>query len=205
MYKKDDSLLKICLANVNSEISPQVLKHLHTNCNKPFITIDLLKRFNAVQALYNKIPVLAFPMHLGDLTFKDHKTWHCITYETYPDEPRFLTALNKSRKKEDGRPSKKEGRLGLLGRDVFDVNSKVVFLTEGIWDMLCLNHFDYPAVGLPGVNNFNISWLSFFKNKVVYISFDNDEAGEKYSIIHAKKICTVAKEVKIIKIPKEMK
>lgn len=201
MYGKNDFSKIINLEQINSEISPQALKHLQTNCNKPFITFLLLKKYNAVQALYNNNPVIAFPMHPGDPSFEDHKTWHCIPYKSYPKEPRFLTAFSEQRAKRKGRPAKNEKKLGLLGREVFDVNSEIVFLTEGIWDMLCLNDLSYPAVGLPGVNNFDESWLPFFKDKIIYIIFDNDEVGQKYTLIHAKKIHTVAKEVKIIKIP----
>jgi len=202
MYDKNNSSLITNLEQINSEISSAVIKHLHSNCNKLFITKELLEKYNAVQALYNNIPVLAFPMYLGDLLFEDHKTWHCVTYITYPNEPRFLTALDK--KKGKGRPFKIEKKLGLLGKDILNINSEIIFLTEGIWDMLCMSLLGYSVLGLPGVNNFDKTWLPLFKDKIVYIIFDNDEAGEKYTNVHAKEIFNVAKEVKIVIIPKQI-
>lgn len=213
-YKKNSTVI---IEKETDVFSPAFIKVLHQTTKKTFITKELLIKHKAILATNHKISrekeiseeenkkkivkekiekkssLLAFPMYPSE----NEMTWHCINYETYPSEPRFFTATSD---KKIGRP---KAKLGLLGLDTFDQNSEKIFLTEGIWDMLCLDVMGYSALGLPGVNNLNESWLQYFKNKVVYIIFDNDNPGKEYAKKHSKKIYEVAKEVYIIEIPEE--
>lgn len=181
-----DKKIFATLTNIINQISPVILQKLESlgkNYSK-----ELLEKHNAVQGMLGDIPVLAFPM--------EENSWHCINYINYPKEPRFFGASQRKNSKV---------KLGLLGRNVFNISSEVVFLTEGIWDMLTLSQHNYPVLGLPGVNNFKDEWLEVFKDKVVYIIFDNDLYGKKYSEVHSKKLLTIAKIVKIINLPESIK
>lgn len=203
-YKQQQTITTTLLSDIIQPVNQPVINQIQQNCNKKFIDRKILNKHLAAQGMIGDIPVIAFRMSKVYIEKFSLGNWHCINYSTYPNEPRFLTALYEKRKKEDGRPSKNEKILGLLGFDVFDINSNEIYLVEGIWDMLYMSSLGYPVLGLPGVNNFDKTWLPLFKNKTIYIIFDNDEAGEKYAYIHAKEIFSVTKEVKIVKIPKQI-
>src|SRR3990167_4550601 len=62
-------------------------------------------------------------------------------------------------------------------------NQKEIFLCEGEWDTIAMNYIlknnsmDAIAIGVPGANTFKNEWEMYFSNKVVYIMYDNDNAG----------------------------
>lgn len=175
------------LTGICSSLSQKVLSIL-SDLDKKFST-ELLVEYGTVQGMLGELSVLAIPMHTG--------SWHCVNYEIYPKEPRFLTAA-----KEEGA----EAKLGLLGTKPFSSlkDQSIVFLVEGLWDMLSMVQHGFPTLGLPGVNNFHESWLTFFQGKVVYLLFDNDPPGRQFSTIHFNKIRKVARSVKILKLPVEV-
>lgn len=55
----------------------------------------------------------------------------------------------------------------------------VVYLCEGAIDAMSMVQNGLDAVGIPGVSAFRQEWIPFFKNKMVYVAFDADNAGEK--------------------------
>lgn len=58
-------------------------------------------------------------------------------------------------------------------------DSRVVFVTDGVFDALSLSYRNIPAVALLG-SSFSSELLYFFSwYKVIYICADNDEAGNK--------------------------
>jgi len=171
---------KIPLTNITT-VHDYVLTKLQTlSKNYPK---ELLLRCGATQGLVGNIPVLAFPME---------DCWHCINYTNYPEEPRFLNAASREKQKV---------KIDFLGKNIFDVTSETVFLTEGIWDLLTLLQYDYPALGLPGVNNLKDEWIEMFRGKDVFIIFDNDEPGRQFAEQHGKRISIVARSTKIITLP----
>jgi energy-coupling factor transporter ATP-binding protein EcfA2 len=133
--------------------------------------------------------VLAFPMGEGDYS------WHCINYTEYPEEPRFLTAST---------DQKRSAELGLLGLKPFNRSAKMVFLTEGIWDMLTMYENGYHVLGLPGVNNLQPEWCDVFADKSVYLLFDNDKPGRDFTIKHSKLLVQHAASVYIIRLPEKV-
>lgn len=52
-----------------------------------------------------------------------------------------------------------------------------VYLCEGCVDTLTFLGQQISAVGIPGVRNFKVEWLNYFKNKNVVLCLDHDEAG----------------------------
>lgn len=71
-------------------------------------------------------------------------------------------------------------KLGLLGWEkLSNVNS--VWITEGEWDcaalLSCRLKDRETAIAVPGAGVFKKEWSSLFTDKVVYIAYDNDEAG----------------------------
>lgn len=175
------------LSNVSFTISQKVQDTLRS-INKTHPP-ELLLKYGARQGMLGDIPVLAFPMLGG--------SFHCVTYSTYPKEPRFLTAPSEKDKPAD---------LGLLGADIFlqQADQGTVFITEGLWDMLTLVQYGYPAVGLPGVNNLLDSFLEFFKDKKVYLLYDNDLPGKKSSALHYNRLKSVASSVRILSLPEQI-
>ena len=60
------------------------------------------------------------------------------------------------------------------------VHEKKILLVEGEWDCLVARRFGIPAATWTGgASNFNKDYLWLLQNKVVFILYDNDEAGEK--------------------------
>jgi len=181
--RKSPYILSNRLAQISQKVQ-EILSSLGKNYPS-----DLLLRYGAVQGVLGDIPVLAFPMWNGG--------WHCVNYTIYPQEPRFLTASD---------AEGKEARLGLLGVDQFLKldDQSTVYLVEGIWDMLTMVQYGYPAIGLPGVNNLQDSWLDVFKDKNVFILYDNDVPGRKFAALHYNRIKKVASSVRVISLPAEV-
>ncbi len=60
----------------------------------------------------------------------------------------------------------------------YDENAEEVILVEGELDAILLSQYGYNAVSSTGgVGTFKDEWIELLKNKVVYILYDNDEAG----------------------------
>lgn len=181
------STIPIPLTGVTLSISQKVQDILRSmNKNYP---IELLLKYGARQGMRGDIPVLAFPM--------GGESFHCVTYSTYPKEPRFLSASMKEREK---------ATLGLLGLDIFlqQEDQSTVFIAEGLWDMLTLAQYGYPVIGLPGVTNLQDSWLDFFRGKKVYLLYDNDSPGRKFSVLHCNKLNSITSFIKTLYLPKQV-
>ncbi|MHC4676122.1 MAG: AAA family ATPase [Planctomycetota bacterium] len=86
--------------------------------------------------------------------------------------------------------------------------SATVWLCEGEWDAMAMTYIlqknDRPdvTVALPGVMTFKEEWASWFKDRDVYIAFDNDEAGQR-AIPKAVKRLVNAKSIQVVKWPEE--
>lgn len=74
-----------------------------------------------------------------------------------------------------------------LGSQLFGVNllkksHKVINITEGVWDAMCLYECLQDAdqkegiIGIPGILNFKPQWSSLFSGKIVNIWQDNDHS-----------------------------
>jgi hypothetical protein len=77
------------------------------------------------------------------------------------------------------------------------------FLTEGELDCLTLESFDFPAVTTGGVTSFKHEFASYFKDKKVFICFDNDQAGKDGSAKVAQILATAGANVFILNLPVE--
>ncbi len=76
-----------------------------------------------------------------------------------------------------------------------------ILLVEGELDCLLANQLGYPAItGTCGAGTFPEEILPLFKDKIIYICYDIDEAGNKGAIMIARQLASVAK-VKIINLP----
>lgn len=84
-----------------------------------------------------------------------------------------------------------EGRL--LGFDLLlDDNIKEVVLHEGELDYIIGRQYNLPSVGhTSGSNVFKMEWAKFFKDKIVYVAYDDDKAGD----VGAMKVARVLKGV----------
>jgi 5S rRNA maturation endonuclease (ribonuclease M5) len=79
-----------------------------------------------------------------------------------------------------------------------------VFLCEGESDALVGLSLGLPCVTLTGgAKNFDRKLLRYFKDKIIYIMYDNDEAGETGAKKIAGYLKDTAKEVFIVNLPVE--
>jgi len=62
---------------------------------------------------------------------------------------------------------------------LLDQKPGVLYLCEGAIDALSMVQNGLDAVGVPGVSAFRQEWVPLFQNKMVYVAFDADTAGEK--------------------------
>jgi hypothetical protein len=84
------------------------------------------------------------------------------------------------------------------------LNSDTVVLTEGEMDCLLLNQFGIPAIThTAGAKTFRPQWGPLFAGKVVYICYDNDEAGHIGASKARDIISAFAEVVYLVKIPIE--
>lgn len=92
-----------------------------------------------------------------------------------------------------------EGRIFLP--DVLAENDTVV-LCEGELDAIVANRHNIPAVThTSGAGRFfNIEWAPLFRDKVVYICFDEDDAGVKGAVKAVRFLKRVTKELYVIKL-----
>jgi DNA primase len=59
-----------------------------------------------------------------------------------------------------------------------NLESRIVYVTEGEFDSLILTQLGLPAVGIPGANAFREEWRYLFRDcERAVIVFDGDEAG----------------------------
>jgi hypothetical protein len=79
--------------------------------------------------------------------------------------------------------------------------SKPTILCEGEWDALCLRGFGYNSLtNTNGASTWLKSWNSQISD-IVYICYDNDEAGRKGTAKTAEKLFLSGKQVYIIALP----
>jgi len=178
-FKKSSSIL----INSTSKISKAVVGQL-AELGKP-LTKATLEAHGVLQGVVEDLPVLAYPMMCG--------AYHCVNYTNYPAEPRFLNATDKA----------EAITMSLLAPPVME---KEVYLVEGLWDTLALNQAGLCTLGLPGANNKEAlkNSLKIFKNKTVYILFDNDEAGKQWALRHAMTLEPIVKSLKILDLPPKL-
>jgi hypothetical protein len=65
-------------------------------------------------------------------------------------------------------------------------HASTIFLCEGEWDCMAMEWLllqnkakDCASVAVPGADTFKEEWASIFTDKIVYIVYDNDEAGDR--------------------------
>ncbi|CAN5119430.1 hypothetical protein BH09PAT1_BH09PAT1_4010 [soil metagenome] len=74
-------------------------------------------------------------------------------------------------------------------------------LTEGELDTLTLESFDIPAVTAGGVTSFKSEFVNYFKDRKVYICFDNDKSGKQGAEKVALTLVAAGVETFIIDLP----
>jgi len=96
--------------------------------------------------------------------------------------------------------------VGLLGLKALDPMSDTVVFAEGWKDMLAAMKYGFEAVCCNmGAGKWRDSWNKVFKRKKVYVIFDADDAGVRGAGKVAAQINDVAKWVRVVKLPYEVK
>ena len=92
----------------------------------------------------------------------------------------------------------------LIGLEKIKDLDKTIYITEGFWDTLVLQWlFDSIgmnciSIGVPGAETFKDEWISYFKDRTVYICFDNDKAGFDGQARIATKLRSVVSKIKFL-------
>ena len=82
------------------------------------------------------------------------------------------------------------------------LENETVVLHEGEWDTLLQQSNGFPAItATGGAGSWYKEWTAKFKDKIVYICYDSDDAGFKGSRSIAIKLAGMAKEVYLINLP----
>lgn len=99
------------------------------------------------------------------------------------------------------------GKHGLLGIPwLTEQNPDEIILTEGWRDALAAIALGfYATASSGGASCFKKEWLPLFKDKIVYLCFDRDTAGDKAETKAAKALNKVARQLKILNLPYSMK
>lgn len=96
---------------------------------------------------------------------------------------------------------KGKGEVRLFPEKDF-VFSRKVFLVEGEFDCLCARSYGFPAVTWTGgASNWNDSMTSLFRDKVVWICYDNDEPGRVGAQAAAARLNGTAQKTLIVMPP----
>ena len=93
---------------------------------------------------------------------------------------------------------------GLYIGEIEDANPEYIFLVEGEKDVDNLKAAGLYAVSLPdgAQSKWEPSYDDTFRDSQVFIIPDNDEPGKKYASMCAERIYSVAKDVKVLELPK---
>ena len=86
-----------------------------------------------------------------------------------------------------------------------------VYLCEGEWDMLALRWlfktqgYNATVAGSPGANIFKEAWINYFRDRDVYVCYDNDKAGFDGQQKVANMIRNVVKSIHFLAWPEVFK
>lgn len=163
------------------------------------------------QELMSNIPVRAYLVKdrgISVPTLKRYKIgWDGERY-TIPIANKFGIYVNVRRYSNNA-----EGRMKMLpfkegygANKLFPIEvlfaNDTVILHEGEWDTLLQLSKGFPALtNTAGAGSWNKAWTEMFRDKIVYICYDVDEAGKKGSTRIAKVLSQVAKAVYIVNLP----
>jgi hypothetical protein len=87
---------------------------------------------------------------------------------------------------------------------IFDNDPRFVVLCEGEWDTLNLLSMGIPAItGTGGAGVWPIGYTEFFKNRDVYVAYDNDPPGREGEKLVFKNLVNLAKSILSIQVPKK--
>lgn len=86
------------------------------------------------------------------------------------------------------------------------LTSDTVIIAEGEFKALLLIQLGYPGIApTGGARAWNPSWNRLFKDKIVYLMYDIDDAGTSGAQRVARNLYGIAKSVRIVKLPIDIK
>jgi predicted transcriptional regulator len=89
--------------------------------------------------------------------------------------------------------------------------AETVYIAEGDWDRFALDWLRSKAgasgavLGAPGASTFKADWVESFRDRDIWLLYDNDEAGVKGMDRAIKMLSPVAKSIHRIRWPKKLK
>lgn len=82
--------------------------------------------------------------------------------------------------------STKGCHVGLFGWE--NLKSDTIWLCEGEWDAMVMREIlkeakiEQNVLAVPGANTFKGEWVNIFRDKIIFILYDNDEVGQQGAI-----------------------
>jgi len=98
------------------------------------------------------------------------------------------------------------GILGIVGvHRIMEDEGRAIWLCEGEWDAMALDLVapQCAVVAIPGASTFKADWTILFKDRVVRVGYDNDQAGRLGGGKVFNTISEIAQDLKFIHWPKE--
>lgn len=93
------------------------------------------------------------------------------------------------------------GEARIYPMDVLTRSDEVI-ICEGEWDALVTNQNGFTAVtGTAGAGAWRPEWSELFRDKTVYIAYDNDEEGDQGSQMVARALFGIAAAIHIVQVP----
>jgi P4 family phage/plasmid primase-like protien len=120
---------------------------------------------------------------------------------------KIFVGWDKGQRKMEKYPITRGSVHGLLGLHwILSEKPETIIFAEGWRDALSAIALGFYAIASSGgASAWYPTWLELFENRTVYIIMDRDDAGQRAAIRAANAIVTVAKSVKIIDLPYELK
>ena len=85
-----------------------------------------------------------------------------------------------------------------------------VYLCEGEWDTIAMAWLlktlgiKAVAVGVPGANTFKREWVPYFRDRVVHVCYDHDEAGEQGEVVVDNRLRGTIKSIDFVHWPQNL-
>jgi len=128
----------------------------------------------------------------GDSRFTNRLAIPYITANNQPVSYKFR-AIEETKKRYD---KDKNDPSRIFNTRVLRSARKVV-ITEGEIDAIAATQCGLQAVGVPGANNWKPEWTRIFRNRLVTVLADGDEAGEEF----ADRVSSLLYGVRVVMMP----
>lgn len=191
---------KVCNAKGNQQ---SCIGDMFTKVYKKHLTDEKRKYL----ADFRKLPVAAMKLdkNLGYDPLNKHYVWIVNNPDGSPVTVRRAVFKTIKDRKKAVIMNLKNTNVGLLGVEHVPKDKSVpIFLVEGEWDriatMYLLKEIGQPGevIASPGAGTFKDTWTPTFKDRTVYVLYDNDEPGQAGAFLVYQRLKAYTKDLKFL-------